>query len=155
MVTSKTLARWNNSYQRQSIRLKTYQAAGKAMKASKVLLKMQKLEKKIAKAQGLTALQVSGAATTQIGGVPISVTGAVSIGGVPGMKKTYSVQLYSGAIRYVAASGRVITLGYTPSKAKRMYRTKRRRKRLSKRDMAILAAIQQSPQSAAALAMMM
>lgn len=155
MVTSKKLAIWNNKYQRLTLRQKTYAAAGKAAKASKVLWKMQKLEKKIAKSQGLTSLQVSGAATTQIGGIPISATGAIAIGGAVGARKTYSVQLASGAIRYVAPSGRVITLGYTPSKAKKMYRTKRRRKRLSKRDMAILAAIQTNPAAAPALSLMM
>ena len=155
MVTSTTLARWNNKYQRLSLRQKTYAAAGKAMKASKVLWKMQKLEKKIAKTQGLTSLQVSGAATTSIGGVPLSATGAISIGGAVGGRKTYSVGLDKGAIRYQAPSGRIVTLGYTPAKAKKMYRTKRRRKRLSMRDRAILAAIAQNPQAAAALGMMM
>lgn len=155
MVTSKTLAKWNNKYQRQSTRLSIYQAAGKAAQASKLLWKMQKLEKKIAKAQGLTALQVSGALTTQIGGLPISATGAISIGGAVGAGKVYSVGLSSGAIRYKAPSGRIVTLGYTPAKAKKMYRTKRRRKRLSKRDMAILAAIQQNPAAAPALTLMM
>jgi len=155
MVTTKTLARWNNTYQRLTLRQKTYQAAGKALKASKVLFKMQKLEKKIAKAQGLTAIQVSGAATTSIGGIPISATGAISIGGAVGGRKTYSVGLDKGRIRYQAPSGRIVTLGYTPATAKKMYRTKRRRKRLSKRDMAILAAISQNPAAAPALTLMM
>ena len=155
MVTSKTLAKWNNKYQRQSTRLAIYKAAGKAAQASKLLWKMQKLEKKIAKAQGLTSIQVSGAATTQIGGIPISATGAISIGGAVGGRKTYSVGLDKGAIRYQAPSGRIVTLGYTPARAKKMYRTKRRRKRLSKRDMAILAAIQQNPAAAPALTLMM
>jgi len=155
MVSSTKLAIWNNRYQRLTLRQKTYAAAGKALKASRVLFKMQKLEKKIAKSQGLTSLQVSGTATTSIAGIPLAATGSLAIGGAIGARKTYSVMLFSGAIRYTAPSGRVVTLGYTAAKAKKLYRTKRRRKRLSKRDMAILAAIQATPQSAAALTMMM
>ena len=71
------------------------------------------------------------------------------------VKKTYSVQLDSGAIKYTAPSGRIVTLGYTPAKAKKMYRTKRRRKRLTTRDKAIIAAIQANPQAAASLSLMM
>lgn len=155
MVSSTQLAKWNNKYQRLSTRLTAYNLKGKAQLASRVMLKMQKLEKKIAKAQGKTALQVSGALTTTVLGMPLSATGSLAVGGVARPRKTYQVQLYSGAIRYQAASGRIITLGYTAATAKKRYRTKRRRKRLSKRDMAILAAIQQNPAAAPSLSLMM
>lgn len=46
------------------------------------------------------------------------------------------------------------TLGYTPRFAKKKYRTKRRRKRLTKRDMYILEVMKSSP-SAGALALML
>ena len=46
------------------------------------------------------------------------------------------------------------TLGYTPGFAKKKYRTRRRRKRLTKRDMYILEVMKQSP-SAGALALML
>ena len=46
------------------------------------------------------------------------------------------------------------TLGYTPAFAKKKYRTRRRRKRLTKRDMYILEVMKQSP-SAGALALML
>lgn len=150
MVSTKKLTRYQNRYSRYSTRLATYQAAGKAMKASKVLLKMQKLAKKIQKFGG----RVQAVGAVQVGD-GFRATGAITVGAAPGVRKTYQVQLSSGAIRYQAPSGRVVTLGYTPAKAKKMYRTKRRRKRLSSRDKAILAAIAQNPQAAPALSLMM
>jgi len=137
-----------NRYDRYEARYSAYQIAGKAMKASKVLLKMQKLAKKLAKKGVSVQVGVKGV----VGGVPFQAVGAVQIGA--GARKVYQVQLAKGRIQYQAPSGRIITLGYTPATAKKKYRTKRRRKRLTQRDRAILAVIQQNPQAAAAVALM-
>jgi len=53
--------------------------------------------------------------------------------------KTYSVKRVKGRIVDLS-TGR--TIGYTPQTAKKKYRTKRRRKRLTKRDMVILATME-------------
>ena len=50
--------------------------------------------------------------------------------------------------------GELRTLGYTPRFAKKKYRVKRRRKRLTKRDMYILEVLKTNPQ-AGALALML
>jgi len=50
--------------------------------------------------------------------------------------------------------GTVRVLGYTPQEAKKRFRTKRRRKRLTKRDMYIISAMEKNP-NASALALML
>lgn len=148
-MSTNQISRMQNRYQRYGVRLSTYQAAGKAIKAGKVLLKMQKLAKKLAK----KGVNVRGAIAGQVGGVPFAAAGVLQIG--PGVgQKTYQVQLARGRIVYQAPSGRIVTLGYTPATAKKKYKTKRRRKRLTQRDRAILAAIQASPAAAPAIALM-
>lgn len=66
-------------------------------------------------------------------------------------RKQYSCIVLNGSIKDIS-TGR--TLGYTPQKAKKKYKTRRRRKRLTQRDKAILAAIQQNPAAAASLMLM-
>ena len=148
-MSSKAITRMQNRFMRYQTRHTTYINAGKAMKASKVLLKMQKLAKKLAK----KGINVRVAAAGQVAGVPFQAAAALQVG--PGVgRKVYQVGLVRGAIQYQAPSGRTITLGYTPAKAKKKYRTKRRRKRLTQRDRAILAAIQANPAAAPAIALM-
>lgn len=148
-MSTKAITKMQNRYDRYEARYSAYQIAGKAMKASKVLLKMQKLAKKLAKKGVSVQVGVRGV----VGGVPFQAVGALQVGAGVG-RKVYSVSLLRGAIQYQAPSGRIITLGYTPAKAKKKYRTKRRRKRLTQRDRAILAAIQANPAAAPAIALM-
>ena len=63
------------------------------------------------------------------------------------------VWIENGKVKTVR-KGEPRTLGYTPQFAKKKYRTKRRRKRLTKRDMYILEVLKANPQ-AGALALML
>jgi len=64
-----------------------------------------------------------------------------------------NVWIENGKIKCIR-KGEPRTLGYTPRFAKKKYRTKRRRKRLTKRDMYILEVLKQNPE-AGALALML
>lgn len=64
-----------------------------------------------------------------------------------------NVWIENGKVK-VIRKGETRTLGYTPRFAKKKFRTKRRRKRLTKRDMYILEVMKQNPQ-AGALALML
>lgn len=80
--------------------------------------------------------------------------GLNTLSGVTGQRTYNNVFVQNGKIKVPSGSG-YRTLGYTPNFAKKKYKTRRRRKRLTKRDMAILAAIQQNPNASAALTMML
>ena len=116
--------------------------------AAKIASVQFQIQKKQAKA-GVTQLAVGGQ-VTQVA----TAQARLGIPGVPGRAKVYSVTLKKGSIQYLAPSGVVRTLGYTPATAKKKYKTRRRRPRLTKRDQAILMAISQNPQAAPALVMM-
>lgn len=64
-----------------------------------------------------------------------------------------NVWIEDGKVKTIR-KGEPRTLGYTPRFAKKKYRTKRRRKRLTKRDMYILEVLKTNPQ-AGALALML
>lgn len=64
-----------------------------------------------------------------------------------------NVWIENGKVKTIR-KGEPRTLGYTPVFAKKKYRTKRRRKRLTKRDMYILEVLKTNPQ-AGALALML
>jgi len=64
-----------------------------------------------------------------------------------------NVWIENGKVKCIR-KGEPRTLGYTPRFAKKKYRTKRRRKRLTKRDMYILEVLKANPQ-AGALALML
>jgi len=149
-MSTKAITRMQNRYMRYQTRHQTYMAAGKAMKASKVLLKMQKLAKKLAK----KGVSVRGAVVGRVGDVPFAATGALAIG-PPAARRSYTCSLDKGRIVYLTTAGALRTLGYTAAKAKKKYKTKRRRKRLTQRDRVIIAALQSNPQAAPALLAMM
>ena len=144
------LAKMQNKMVRIEAKLAAAQAAGKIAKAGRLMLKMQKLAKKIAK----KGAHVQVAAVGRLGGIPFKAAAMAAVGPPTLGRKTYQVQLDKGAIRYLAPSGRVVTLGYTAATAKKKYKTRRRRKRLTQRDKAILVAIGQNPQAAGAIALM-
>ena len=134
-------------------KLKIAQAKGKLSKAARLQGAIVKLQFKIQKAQAK-------AGVTQIGvGIGIQQTGISSAGvGMPGLSratKVYSCSLKKGSIQYVAPSGQVRTLGYTPATAKKKYKTRRRRKRLTQRDRAIINAMATNPQAAGSLGLML
>ena len=143
---AKRLVKYQRKYQIKSAQGKIKSAQRWAAKIASV--KFQ-ISKKQVKAGVSTSLDVSGQVTA------ISTTAPIGLPGLPGVgKKTYSVQLKKGSIQYVAPSGVVRTLGYTPATAKKKYKTRRRRPRLTQRDRAILMAIQANPAAAPALVMM-
>lgn len=93
-------------------------------------------------------------------GLDITPTGEPGGGlltGPPSAKQARTVYngvwIENGRVK-VMRKGELRTLGYTPRFAKKKFRTKRRRKRLTKRDMYILEVLKQSPQ-AGALALML
>lgn len=80
--------------------------------------------------------------------------GFLGFGKTPtGRVKYDGVWIENGKIKCIR-KGEPRTLGYTPRFAKKKYRTKRRRKRLTKRDMYILEVLKQNPE-AGALALML
>lgn len=132
--------------ERLQARLQAAQFGGRLNKAAKIQGRIQKLQLKLTR--------VSARATGTQLGIGIGFQRVTAGAGITGIgTKIYSVQLQRGAIKYQAPSGKIVTLGYTPQKAKKMYKTRRRRKRLTERDKAILAAIQANPQAAPALAL--
>lgn len=150
MATMAQLVKRLAKYQRKY----TVKAAqGKVKSAEKLKGRIAMLQFKINKKQAK-------AGVTQVAiGPGITQTGIARAGvGIPGApragSKVYSVSLKRGAIQYQAPSGVIRTLGYTPATAKKKYKTRRRRPRLTKRDQAILMAISQNPQAAPALVMM-
>ena len=136
-------------YQRKHA-IKTAQGKVKSAQrwAAKIASVQFQISKKQAKA-GVTQVAI-GPGITQTG----IATARLGLPGVARPTKVYSVSLKRGAIQYLAPSGVVRTLGYTPATAKKKYKTRRRRPRLTKRDQAILMAISQNPQAAPALVMM-
>ena len=129
-------------------KLTVAQAQGKVRRADRYLARIGKIEFKLQQANVK-------AGVTQIGiGRGITQVGTAGARGVPGPRKQYGTYLDKGAIKYVAPSGQVRTLGYTPATAKKKYKTRRRRPRLTARDRAILMAIQANPSAAPALVMM-
>lgn len=80
--------------------------------------------------------------------------GFLGIGKTPTGRVMYdNVWIENGKVKTIR-KGETRTLGYTPRFAKKKYRTKRRRKRLTKRDMYILEVLKQNPE-AGALALML
>ena len=141
-------------------------------KIDRLQRRAQRLQTKIAKAnargnvaranrfQAKLAKIMSQIQITAGGEVAVRARGFLQIGprAAPAAQvalKTYSVQLDKGAIKYVTPAGNVRTLGYTPAKAKKLYKTKRRRRRVTKRDLLIIDAVKQNPQAAGILAAMM
>lgn len=67
--------------------------------------------------------------------------------GVPAGYREYdNVYIQNGRVWAPYADGTRRMLGYTPTEAKKKYKTKRRRKRLTKRDMYILSVIKETGQ---------
>ena len=122
-------------------------AAGKVKKADRLRGQIVKLQLKLAKAQAKRGVTIPGAAAP-LPGIP----------GVPGVAKPrrqYTVWLEKGRIVFMTNPGGTRTLGYTAAKAKKLYKTRRRRKRITQRDRLIIAAISQNPQAALALSGML
>jgi hypothetical protein len=68
--------------------------------------------------------------------------------GVPkGLKEYDNVYVQNGRVWAPYADGTRRMLGYTPTMAKKRFKTKRRRKRLTKRDMYILSVIEKTGQT--------
>ena len=149
MASMQNLVKRLAKYQRK---FTVKQAQGKVKSAERWKAKMIHVQFQISKKQVKAGVTTSMGVTGQV--QAISTTAPMGLPGVPGVKKTYSVQLKKGAIQYVAPSGVVRTLGYTPATAKKKYKTRRRRPRLTRRDQAILMAISQNPTAAPALVMM-
>lgn len=129
------------------------QAQGKIKRAQNFAGKIAKIEFKIQKKQakaGVTQIAI-GPAITQTG----IATAALGVPGLARSAKVYSVSLKKGSIQYLAPSGVVRTLGYTPATAKKKYKTRRRRKRLTQRDRAIINAMATNPQAAGSLGLML
>ena len=150
MVNVQKLNKRLSKYMRK---LAVYQARGRVKKADKMRGRIAKIQIKLQRATaraGVTQIAVGGP-ISQVG-MPVA---AARLGvGVQRPLKVYQVSLKKGALMYQAPSGQIRTLGYTPAAAKKKYKTRRRRPRLTARDKAILLAISQNPQAAPALVMM-
>lgn len=84
----------------------------------------------------------------------LDITPGVQVGSEKKGRVLYdNVWIENGKVKCVR-KGETRTLGYTPRFAKKKYKTKRRRKRLTKRDMYILEVLKANPQ-AGALALML
>jgi len=84
----------------------------------------------------------------------LDLTPGVKVGGEKKGRVLYdNVWIENGKVKTIR-KGEPRTLGYTPRFAKKKYRTRRRRKRLTKRDMYILEVLKTNPQ-AGALALML
>lgn len=84
----------------------------------------------------------------------LDLTPGVKVGREKAGRTLYdNVWIENGKVK-VMRKGELRTLGYTPRFAKKKFRTKRRRKRLTKRDMYILEVLKANPQ-AGALALML
>ena len=142
------IERWQKKVQKYSTKMQAAIQGGKPNKAAKYQRLLTKYQGKLASA-GATAT----VAAVGIGAIAVRTTARARVGTISA--KTYAVSLDRGAIKYTTPSGNIRTLGYTPAKAKKMYKTKRRRKRLTKRDQVIIAAMQANPQAAPALSVML
>lgn len=78
--------------------------------------------------------------------------GFLGIGAKPQVVNYNNVWIEDGKVK-VIRNGKLRVLGYTPREAKKRFKTKRRRKRLTKRDMYIIEALKENPK-AGALALM-
>ena len=81
------------------------------------------------------------------------ITGGAS--SAAGRKVYNNVQVKNGRLYYPGPDGRMRMIGYTPRQAKKKFKTRRRRKRLTKRDMYIINAMQANPQASGQLGVML
>jgi len=127
-------------------KLQIAQGKGKMKRVARLTGKIAKINAKLSGA-GVAAP----GAPLRPRGIAEFLFGVKRAPGVPTARKQYQVMLDRG--RIVTSTGRI--LGYTPPKAKKMYKVRRRRKRITQRDRLIIAAIQANPQAAPILSTMM